>query len=306
MENIPETKAVVHKPVLTREVIEYLAVKPGGVYLDVTFGAGGHTRAILQSDATCKVIAMDWDTRSIDTYAPALQQEFPDRFTIIWGNFAHIYKLLKKAKINAVDGILADFGTSQMQIFERAGFSFLRNSPLDMRMSPPHQKVTAAEVVNTASPALLRTIIGEHGQERFVLQIVRAIVAERAIRPITTTLHLAQLIQKAVPSFSKKRKIHPATQTFQALRVYVNHELDNINAFLPVAVQVLNPGGRLVCISFHSLEDRMVKDFFRQQQELGRGKVITKKVITAQDDELAINPSSRSAKLRALEVIHHE
>lgn len=301
METMEENKSVTHKPVLVQEVLEYLQVEPHKTYLDVTFGAGGHTRAILESDSTTRVIAMDWDTRSIETFAPALQEEFGERFTILWGNFALMYKLLKKAGVKSVDGILADFGTSQMQIFERAGFSFSRDTPLDMRMSPPHQKNTAADILNTATPALLRTILYDYGDERFAKQIVNAIIEERGRSQIKTTKQLAQLIEKVVPGFAKKRGIHPATQTFQALRIYVNRELENITSFLPAAIQVLNPGGRLVCISFHSLEDRLVKDFMRNQELAGTGKVVTKKVVTASDTELRINPSSRSAKLRAFE-----
>ncbi len=303
MDDIEEVKPVTHKAVLVSEVLHYLSVRPNKTYLDVTFGAGGHTRAILEADPTCNVVAMDWDTRSIETYAPALQEEFGDRFSIIFGNFALIYKLLKKAGVRAVDGILADFGTSQMQIFERAGFSFSRDTPLDMRMSPPHQKTTAAEVLNTATPLLLRTILYDYGDESFAKQIVQAIVEERSRNPIKTTGQLASIIQKAVPGISKKRGIHPATKTFQALRIYVNRELENITSFLPAAMQVLNPGGRFVCISFHSLEDRLVKEFFRNAELQGKGRLLTKRVVTASDEELAINPSSRSAKLRALEIV---
>src|SRR5438552_2568395 len=144
-------KPLIHKSVLVTEVLSYLNPQPGGTYLDVTFGSGGHTRAILEKDPTCNVVAFDWDSVSIETYGPALQEEFPGRLRLVWGNFALLYRLLKKEKIHLVDGILADFGTSQMQIFERPGFSIFRDTLLDMRMSPSHQKITAADVVNKAS-----------------------------------------------------------------------------------------------------------------------------------------------------------
>ena len=156
---------IIHKSVLVKEVLEYLNPQPHKTYLDVTFGAGGHTRAILQAEPTCKVIALDWDQKSLDTFGPALQEEFGDRLHLIWGNFALLYKLAKEHQISNVDGILADFGTSQMQIFERPGFSFSRNTPLDMRMSPSHQKVTAAELLNKSTEDKLREIFFQFGQK---------------------------------------------------------------------------------------------------------------------------------------------
>lgn len=289
-----------HKPVLVQEVLEYLNVRPGKTYLDVTFGSGGHTRAILQADPTCKVIAMDWDTVSLDTYIPLLQEEFGDRIIPVWGNFSLLFKLLKKHKIQKVDGILADFGTSQMHLHQRAGFSFHRDSPLDMRMSPPHQQVTAAQVLNEFSEEALRELFWQLGEEKQARKIARAIVEEREKHPFETTRDLALLIEKIIPT---RGKIHPATRVFQALRMYVNKELENIHSFLPVAVQALNPGGRLVCISFHSLEDREVKQFFREMADEGVVKLLTKKVVVPTEEEVRENPSSRSSKLRAVERI---
>ncbi len=293
---------VPHKSVLVDEVLEYLDVQPGKVYLDVTFGAGGHTRQILEKEPNCTVIAMDWDTVSLDTYGPPLQEEFPGRLKLVWGNFALLYKVLKKEDIKFVDGILADFGTSQMQITSRPGFSVYKNSLLDMRMSPPHHKVTAINVINEASEKELRDIFWEFGQERYTKKIVAAILQDRQKKRITTTKQLAQLIERVVPA-AKKQKIHPATRVFQALRIFVNKELDNIVSFLSAAMRILKPSGRLVCISFHSLEDRLVKQFFLEKSREQLVEILTKKVVTASEKELEENPSSRSAKLRAIKLL---
>lgn len=288
-----------HTSVLVDEVLHYLNPKPGSVYLDVTFGAGGHSRAILEKEPACSLVVMDWDKTVLETYGVALQEEFPERVTLLWGNFALLYKLLKKAKINRVDGILADFGTSQIQIAERPGFSIYKDTPLDMRMSPAHQKITAAEVVNKASEEKLREIFWEFGQERHAKYIVRAIVEERKKKKLLTTGQLAELVDRVVPK-DHTRKIHSATRVFQALRIYVNKELENIE-LLATGFGVLNPGGRMVCISFHSLEDRLVKQFFKEKEQEGKVSILTARAVIASDIEIQKNSSSRSAKLRAAE-----
>ena len=291
-----------HKSVLVDEVLHYLNPQPGKVYLDVTFGAGGHTRAILEKEPKCSVIAMDWDTRAIELFGEPLKEEFGDRLKLLWGNFSLLYKILKKERIDSVDGVLADFGTSQVQITQRAGFSVRRSTPLDMRMSPAHQKLTAEIVVNQSSELKLRELFWQLGEERYAKQIARAIVEYRQKRPLKTTDELAQIIEKAVP-YNPRLKIHPATRVFQALRIYVNNELDNIHSFLPVALDLLNPEGRLVCISFHSLEDRIVKQFFKDREAENKVEILTPKVVTATTEELKRNPSARSACLRAVEVL---
>lgn len=286
----------VHKAVLTKQVIEYLDPQPGKTYLDVTFGSGGHTRAILEKEPTCKVVAMDWDTRAFDLFSAPLIEEFGGRITLLWGNFAHLYKTLKKAGIEKVDGILADFGTSQVQISQRAGFSVYKDTPLDMRMSPAHQKMTAAEVLNKSSEEKLRELFFQLGEDRNAKIIARAIVNQRQKEKFKTTGQLVDLIDKVIPVKARGR-IHPATKVFQALRIYVNDELNNIQALLSTAVTILKPEGRLVCISFHSLEDRLVKQFITQHKDVLEN--LTPKIVTAEPDELRINPSARSAKLRA-------
>ena len=284
-----------HKPVLVEEVLEYLAPKAGGVYIDATFGGGGHTRAILTKEPTCKVIAIDWDKTAIETNAPAIEEEFPGRVTFIWGNFSHLALLLKKQGITQVDGILADFGTSQFQILEKPGFSFSKDSPLDMRMSSGHHKITAYDVIKRTPESELVKIFQEYGQERFSRKIAKAICDARFVRPIKTTGDLVNIITRINPI--RPGTIHPATRVFQALRIVVNKELENIKSFLQQATQVLNPDGHIVCISFHSLEDRIVKQFFKEHNEQLNN--LTPKIVTAQPDEIYRNASSRSAKLRA-------
>jgi len=288
----------VHKPVLVQEVLTYLDPQPGNVYLDVTFGTGGHTRAILEREPTCRVIAMDWDNVVLDTFGIPMQEEFGDRLTLLWGNFALMYKIFKKENIRAVDGILADFGTSQIQLMDRPGFSMFTDTPLDMRMSPPHQQVTAAHVLNKASGEKLREIFWQLGEERDAKQIVFAIMEARKKKWIKTTFDLVKIVESINPR-TKKSRIHPATRVFQALRLYVNRELNNITAFLPMALEFLKPEGRLVCISFHSLEDRIVKTYFKEQEDAGALEILTPRVVVGTKEEIQENASARSAKLRA-------
>lgn len=292
---------VYHKPVLVQEVIEYLNPQPHGVYLDVTFGGGGHTRAILEHEPTCSVIAVDWDAVALEKNGYPLQEEFPGRLILLWGNFSQVDKKLKKEGLGPVDGILADFGTSQYQLFERSGFSFVHDSPLDMRMSPAHQKVTAEEIINKGTEKKLCDIFRDLGQESRARTIARAIVQERQKHTIKTTRQLALLIERVVPR--GKKKTHPATQVFQALRIYVNKELENIDSFLIASLRILKPGGRLACISFHSLEDRKVKQFFKThtiQEPLL--EIVTPQIVVASEHEMKENPSSRSAKLRVAQL----
>jgi len=292
-----------HKTVMVDEVLQYLDPQPKGLYCDVTFGSGGHTKAILDKQPECRVVAIDWDATSIETYAPALEEIYQERLHLLWGNFSNLYRLLQKSKVGKVDGILADFGTSQMHIKERAGFSFYRDSDLDMRMSPAHQQVTAAQVVNKSSEEKLCEMFWQLGQEPHAKKIVAAIIEARQKKSIRTTRELALLIEKVVPRFGKSSKIHPATKVFQALRIFVNQELNNITGFLSGALQVLKPNGLLLCISFHSLEDRIVKQFFKEKADEGKLEIITKRVVVPTEEEIAKNPSSRSAKLRVARFI---
>lgn len=291
-----------HKSVLVNEVLQYLDPQPNKVYIDATFGGGGHTMAILEKEPNCKVIAFDWDAKALEHGQGLLEKYGADRLEFLWGNFASIYMILKKHKIDRVDGVLADFGTSQTQIFEKDGFSFAKDSFLDMRMSSSHYKTTAAEVLNKSSEEKLANIFFELGEERMARKIAKTIVEERKKKRFKMTSQLVDLIVK-IKGPKKGRAAHPATKVFQALRIYVNHELENIESFLQAMPKVLNNHGRVVCISFHSLEDRLVKHFFKEysQTSLKQDKfeILTPRVVTASDEELSINLSARSACLRA-------
>jgi 16S rRNA (cytosine1402-N4)-methyltransferase len=284
-----------HLTVLKQESIDALQIKDNGIYVDATFGGGGHTRAILEANPTCKVIAFDWDKEALEHNGHTMMEEFGDRLIVEYGNFAHCYKLLKKNKIKKVDGVLADFGTSQHQIVNEDGFSFSKDTPLDMRMSKGHHYFDAYYVVNKFTQKQIADIIFQYGQDLASRKIAAAIVKEREKAPLATTKQLAKCIERAV-TFKGHQKTHPATRTFQALRIFVNKELENIELFLKNITPFIKKGGHLGCISFHSLEDGLVKDFFRDNEE--KYKAVTRKPITASEEECAANRSSRSAKLR--------
>ena len=288
-----------HKPVLIEEVLQYINPQPNKTYLDVTFGGGGHTSAILDSEPTCKVIAFDWDQKAIKKNYPQLKEKYGDRLKVIWANFAHIKRVFEKEKIKKVDGILADFGTSQFQIQNTPGLSFSKDTPLDMRMSQAHYYFKASDIVNRYKEKELADIIFKYGEERHSRKIAKAIVEQRKKEKFKTTSQLAQLIESLLPRYiyGKKRRTHPATKTFQALRIFVNKELENIETFLSDSLDFLSKDGNIVCISFHSLEDRIVKFFFRENKD--KLEILTKKPVTPSEKEIEINLSSRSSKLRA-------
>lgn len=294
-----------HIPVLMQEVIQFLDIKPSQVYVDVTLGGGGHTREILSQNPTCKVIGLDWDKTVIDSTGQKIKEDFPDRFFPVWGNFSKIQDLIKKAGFEKIDGILADFGTSQIQIKNTPGLSIYKDDFLDMRMSSSHFKKTAYDILKSYTEQELADIFYEYGQERHSRKIAKKIVEFRKKKQLKTTFQLAELVKSCVPY--KPGRIHPATKVFQALRIYVNKELENIHSFLKNSMPLLKEGGRIVCISFHSLEDRIVKQFFKSQNCKNNIdvylEILTKKVCIASQEELEINRSARSAKLRAA-VLH--
>lgn len=295
----PAIHSTYHTTVLLKEAVDNIVTTSGGVYLDATFGGGGHTRQLLTTDPTCKVIALDWDKEAIQRNGPKLKEEFGDRLILEWGNFADCYKLLKKNGITSITGALADFGTSAFQIKNQDGFSFAQDTPLDMRMSKGHHYFNAAYIVNKFEQKQLADIFFRYGEEQHSRKIAAAIVAKREEGFLfQTTKQLANLIEKVIPSRGYQR-IHPATKVFQALRIFVNKELDNIEAFLKHVLPLLKPGGRIACISFHSLEDRIVKEFFRSHDT--SLQVITRKPITPSEEEVNVNRASRSAKLRVAE-----
>jgi 16S rRNA (cytosine1402-N4)-methyltransferase len=290
-----------HVPVLLKEAIDFLAVKRGGTYLDATVGLGGHSFEIAKRlGAPGHLIGFDKDPAALaiasgetGILARPAQSEWPT-VSLLHGSFAEVGERIAPA---SVDGILADLGVSSLQLSDAArGFSFQADGPLDMRMNTMSGD-TAEQVVNHIDERELADVIYEFGEERRSRRIARAIVRSR---PIRTTKQLVEVVSAAARSM-KHERIHPATRTFQALRIFVNRELDDLKALLDAAPRVLKPGGRLVVISFHSLEDRIVKDAFREGAKQGLYKLLTKKPMTAGEEEIDRNPRSRSAKMRAAE-----
>jgi 16S rRNA (cytosine1402-N4)-methyltransferase len=290
-----------HVPVLLEEAIEFLRILPGGTYMDATLGLGGHSTAIARLlGPEGHLIAFDRDPEAIESAEArfaALRGELKEQMSRITIHAAAFAEAASWAEPQSIDGILADFGVSSLQLdTARRGFSFQADAPLDMRMDP-RSGTTAEQVVNQASEEDLANLIYEFGEERRSRRIARAIVRAR---PVTTTAQLAKVVTSSAPAI-KSDRIHPATRVFQALRIYVNGELDQIASLLQQAPQLLRPQGRMVAISFHSLEDRIVKDAFREGKTSGTWKVLTPKPVTATEEEIRSNPRSRSAKLRAAE-----
>jgi 16S rRNA (cytosine1402-N4)-methyltransferase len=297
-----------HIPVLAARAIEYLAVRPDGIYLDATFGAGGYTRAMLAAGAQ-RIIGIDRDQSAI-AGGFALVEEAQGRLELIEARFSELERSAREAGVDAVDGIVFDLGVSSMQLDTAArGFSFRIDGPLDMRMS--HDGRSAADIIANATERDLAVVIKTLGEERYARAVARAIVKARAGAPITTTAQLADIVASVVRS--RPGAIHPATRTFQALRMAVNDELGEIAAGLTAAERLLKPQGRLVVVSFHSLEDRLVKGFLTERGTQSEGSrhrpqmrhaaptftILTRKAVTPDDDEIARNPRARSAKLRA-------
>jgi 16S rRNA (cytosine1402-N4)-methyltransferase len=287
-----------HIPVMLDETMDFLRPRDGGIYVDCTLGAGGHAERILElSSPSGKLIGIDLDSEAIATAKERLSR-FGDRVTFIHGNFADLTDILGSLGLDKVDGVLMDLGVSWMQLSKpERGFSFRVEAPLDMRMDRGNP-VTAFDVVNTKSEEELCDIFRRYGEERWARRIARRIVRSRSRSPIATTRQLAEIVESAVPG--RRRRIHPATRVFQALRIYVNRELDNLEKGLDSAIEALKPGGRICVISFHSLEDRIVKWRFRRNPLL---KVLTPKPLSPSDEEVEGNPRSRSAKLRVAEAI---
>lgn len=301
----------VHAAVMAEEAVAALKVRGDGVYVDATFGRGGHSRLILaRLGATGRLIAMDRDPEAV-----AAAQAIDDpRFSIARAPFSRICEVLRQSAVAAVDGVLLDLGVSSPQIDEaRRGFSFRGDGPLDMRMDPQHG-LSAAQWLQTATEAQIREVIRDYGEERFAKQIAAAIVAARARGPVDTTRKLAALVAEAVPA--REPRQDPATRTFQALRIHLNQELEELSLVLPQCVALLRAGGRLVVISFHSLEDRIVKRFMRAQStadalperlpvraaELPQPPLrLVGRAQRATADEVARNPRARSAVLRVAE-----
>jgi 16S rRNA (cytosine1402-N4)-methyltransferase len=299
-----------HIPVLVRPAVEHLGVRERGVYVDATFGAGGYARAILAA-ANAKVVAIDRDASAIARGA-GLLQEASGRLVLVQDRFSNLAEVVQRCGHSQVDGVVCDLGVSSMQLDEaERGFSFRHDGPLDMRMG--NAGPTAADLIAAASERDLAFIIKSLGEEHHARAVARAIVAARAQAPIRTTLRLAAVIERVVRA--RPGSIHPATRTFQALRIFLNEELDELAAALAAAEAVLAPGGRLVVVSFHSLEDRIVKTFLVERgrpsgasrhrpQLTGPAptfRLLTGRPVTPEAAEIAANPRARSAKLRAAE-----
>ena len=307
-----------HTPVMQREVVESLRCRPGGIYVDGTVGGGGHAGEILRYTAPGGlVIGMDIDDDALRESEERLRP-FGHRKILVKGNFADIDSILESLKIKEVDGILLDLGVSAHQLkTARRGFSFFLNAALDMRMDQG-RGLSAYDIINTFPEKELERIIKDFGEEIMARRIVKMISMRRKASPIKTTAELADVIVKALPSSLKTKKIHPATRTFQAIRIYVNNELLNLDDAINRGVDVLRKSGRFSIISFHSLEDRIVKDGFRSWEKgcicppslpvcachrKAKLKILTRKPITPAASEIECNPQARSAKLRTAERI---
>jgi 16S rRNA (cytosine1402-N4)-methyltransferase len=289
----------VHEPVLVAETVALLEPTRAGLFVDCTVGLGGHSRALLEAGAG-QILGLDRDPDALRLAAEALQG-FGDRVELVHADYRDLEQVLDARGIARMSGVLADLGVSSMQLgAEGRGFSFQRDEPLDMRMDRTTGP-TAAEMLSDVDEEDLANLIFEFGEERYSRRIARAIVRAREAAPVTTTLQLAQIVRRSIPVRGHQR-IDPATRTFQALRIWVNRELEGLDAFLASAARRLMTGARLAVIAFHSLEDRIVKHTFRA---LAHGeaavRILTKRPIEADDDEVARNPRARSAKLRAIE-----
>ncbi len=288
-----------HTPVLLREVITGLQPRPGGRYIDGTVGGGGHAAAILEASAPDgRLLGIDCDPAAL-TAAGARLALYGDRVTLVRGSFREVGRLAIDAGFTQVQGVLLDLGVSSYQFdTPERGFSFQASAPLDMRLDPD-APVTAARLVNDLPEQELADLIFRYGEERGSRRIARAIVAARQRKPVTTTDELALIVSRALGG--QRGRIHPATRTFQALRIAVNDELASLEAALPQIVELLAAGGRMAIIAFHSLEDRIVKQFMRAEAQAGRLRIITRKPVEASNEEQHANPRSRSAKLRVAE-----
>jgi 16S rRNA (cytosine1402-N4)-methyltransferase len=280
---------------MLREVLEWLAIRPDGVYVDMTAGLGGHTREIARRLTTGWVLANDRDAASLEQARRNTREE-ADRIRFHHGDFSGLREALRQQGVEQADGVLADLGVSRYQLTSpERGFSILSDGPLDMRMDQ-RQEVTAADLINHGAEKQLADWIFQYGEERRARKLARAIVRAR---PIRSTAHLADVLEKAVP---RTGPLHPATRVFMALRIVVNQELEQLGELLQSAPQVTKAGGRIVIISFHSLEDRLVKERFRDLARAGQAVLLTRKPQRPGEDEVRDNPSARSARLRAIEV----
>jgi 16S rRNA (cytosine1402-N4)-methyltransferase len=290
---------VVHMPVLLKEVLEFIDGERTKVIIDCTFGGGGHSKAILKEFPAVRVIGIDQDEEAIDR-GRCLEEAFKGRIKLYKKNFRYFDQVLSEEGLSYVDVFLLDLGVSSYLLFdEKRGFSFMKKGPLDMRMNKDLE-LTAGKVINSFSMEELTNIFFQYGEERHSRKIAKAIVDYRKKKKIETTDELANIVSACI---GYRSKIHPATRIFQSLRIYVNDEIGALKEFLDKSLGYLTLGGRLIIISFHSLEDRVVKSFFKDKEKEGILKILTKKPIVPRKDELKLNPRSRSAKMRVSEKV---
>jgi len=297
-----------HLPVLQKEVIKYLDPQPNENFIDATFGEGGHALAILEkTKPNGKVLGIEIDPeicRKAKNKLSIINDQLSNRLILVNDSYTNLEKIIKEQNFKPIHGILFDLGMCSWHLEESGrGFSFKKEEFLDMRYNPNTQTVTAYEIVNRFPQTEIEKILKEFGEEKFARQIARQIVVAREKKPIKTTFDLVEVIKASVPFWYKRRRIHFATKTFQALRIAVNQELENIKCALEQSMRALEAGARIVIISFHSLEDRIIKHFFKQKAEEGKVQILTKKPITPTKEEIINNPRSRSAKLRAVQLI---
>lgn len=298
----------IHTPVLLKESIAILDPQPGEFFIDGTAGSGGHSEAILEKiGPNGKLLGIDWDKNAISNLKSKISN---NNVILINGNYADLPEILKSLKAEKLkslkaDGLIIDLGFSSEQLSPPVGggrgFSFMKDEPLDMRYGDG--EMTAAEVINSFNEKDLADIFWKYGEERFSRQIAKKITEERKKKRILTTFELVEIVKKAVPKFYERGRLHPATRVFQALRIYVNRELENLETLLKNLDKIIKNKGRVAIISFHSLEDRLVKNYFRQMAKEGLVEILTKKPITPTEEEIRNNPRSRSAKMRAVKFI---
>ncbi|HCC59974.1 MAG: 16S rRNA (cytosine(1402)-N(4))-methyltransferase [Candidatus Staskawiczbacteria bacterium RIFOXYC1_FULL_37_43] len=290
---------MIHIAVLTKEVLEYLSPQKNENFIDCTIGEGGHSKLILEKTGPeGKILGIDADENQIKNCREILEN-YKERLVLANDSYANLQKIVEKENFEKISGILLDLGWSSNQLKEsKRGFSFLKDEPLDMRYSL-NQELTAEKIINGYPQKEIEKILQEYGEERYAKKIAENIAKERRAQNIKSALQLVKIIERSAPKNYQYAKIHCATRTFQALRIAVNKELENLEKVLPQAVSVLNGGGRIAVISFHSLEDRIVKNFLKEKENQKILKILTKKPAVGQSAEIKQNPRSRSAKLRA-------
>lgn len=290
-----------HKPVLCNEVLTMFNPQKGGIYIDATVNGGGHAKAILEKVGKHGIVlGLDWDCELLERLRKENKKNSINNFPLFCANYRDLRFVAEKHNVSHIDGILFDLGFSSEQLeFSGRGFSFLRDEPLDMRYNPQWNGQNAEEIINTWPCGMIERILHEYGEERYARRIARGICDARGHQKISRTAILVDIIQRSVPKRYRYGTLHPATRTFQAFRIAVNRELENLAQALPDALALVSPGGKLAVISFHSLEDRIVKNFFRKCTQDGKGSLMTKKPLFPAREEIIGNPRARSARLRA-------